>query len=340
MIEKAIQMARQNIELPQPVIDAVMEEIFSDSINDSLIATFLTELSVKGETASEISNASKKFRSLYYSPFKGKDAVEVIGTGGDGSNSFNISTTASFIAAGMEVPIIKHGNHAATSLSGSADVLQKLGVNIHIPINFAYDIFCNTGICFLFNAQFPTIMKKVAKARRELNFVTLFNKLRWISPASATMEFLGVYSDQVMSTMSETLKNSCLKRATIVHAVDGLDEVSLSSPTYVININNNQYEKYVFDPELYGMHLCHKKELLGGSPLENALITKNILQGNDKGAKRQIAVLNAAFIIMVYYPHISLMDAVEMANESIDSGKALNKLNALVLATHSVEGLS
>ena len=333
MIEKAIQLAKEKIELPQYIIDAVMDEIFCDGVSDSLIELFLTELSKKGETASEIAFTSSKLRSMYSSSLKEVDAVEIIGTGGDGSNSFNISTTAAFIAAGAGIPIIKHGNNASTSLSGSADVLDKLGVNIHISTEDAFDVFQNIGICFLYNAQFPSIMKKVAQVRRKLPFVTLFNKTRWITPANSSMEFLGVYSDELLNTMSNALENSNLKRATIVHGLDGLDEVSLSDSSKVVDISGNHSSSYIFKPEQYDLQLCKKEELLGGTPVENASITKNILQGTEKGAKRQISVLNAAFIIRVYCPNFSLINAIDLANESIDSENALKKLNALILAT-------
>jgi anthranilate phosphoribosyltransferase len=263
------------------------------------------------------------------------DVLEIVGTGGDGSNSFNISTTAAIIAAAAGVPVATHGNRGASSKCGSADVLEALGVNINITPEKSAQLLKDINICFLFAQNYHIAMKYVAPVRRELGIRTVFNILGPLTnPAGAKMELMGVYDKELVTPLARVLANLGVKNAMVVHGNDGLDEVSISSPTTICELKDGWLRSYEITPEQFGMKRCSRSELAGGTPDENAKILKAILNG-EKGAKRDASVLNAAAALYVTGKYDSIDEAVRVANETIDSGRAIEKLNEFIRCSNS-----
>jgi anthranilate phosphoribosyltransferase len=258
------------------------------------------------------------------------DVLEIVGTGGDKANSFNISTTASIIISAAGVPVAKHGNRAASSKSGAADVLEALGVNITVSPEKSLELLKEIGLCFLFAQNYHIAMKFVAPVRRELGIPTIFNILGpLVNPAGASMELLGVYEEELVEPMAKVLSNLGVKRAMVVFGQDVLDEISMSSPTSVCEVRNGFIRSYEITPEQFGFERCSKDELVGGSPEDNAKITRAILDG-EKGPKRNAVVLNAAAAIHIARPDIELGDAIKIAEDVIDSGKAKAQLEKFI----------
>ncbi len=264
-----------------------------------------------------------------------KDVLEIVGTGGDKSNSFNISTTASLVISAGGVAVAKHGNRAASSKSGAADCLEALGVKVDLEPEKNKEVLEKLGICFLFAQKYHMSMKYVAPVRKMLGIRTIFNILGPLTnPAAATMQVMGVYEEALIRPMAEVLSNLGVKRGMVVYGQDCLDEISLSAPTSVCEIKDGTFEEYVITPEEFGMTRCTKEELVGGTPQENAEITKEILAGK-KGPARDAVVLNAAAALHVA-KEIPMQDAVKLAEELIDSGKAQKKLEEFVSFTNKL----
>ena len=258
------------------------------------------------------------------------DVLEIVGTGGDKSNSFNISTTSAIVVSAMGIPVAKHGNRAASSKCGAADVLEALGVNINISPEKSKELLEKIGICFLFAQNYHIAMKYVAPVRKELGIRTVFNILGPLSnPAGANMQLLGVYDGELVEPMAKVLANLGVKNAMVVFGQDGLDEISMSSPTSVCEVRNNEFKKYTIEPEQFGMVRCKKEDLMGGSPEENADITLSILKG-EKGPKRDAVVLNSAAALYVADSTLTLKEAVYRAQEAIDNGSALKQLEKFI----------
>jgi anthranilate phosphoribosyltransferase len=259
------------------------------------------------------------------------DVLEIVGTGGDKSNSFNISTTSSLVISAAGVPVAKHGNRAASSKSGAADVLESLGVNIKATPEISLEILKSIGLCFLFAQNYHISMKYVAPVRKELGIRTIFNILGpLVNPAGANMELLGVYSEDLVEPLAQVLSNLGVHSGMVVYGQDGLDEISMSSPTTVCEFSNGgKPQTYTITPEEFGFTRCKKEELTGGAPEENARITKDILQG-AKGPKREAVLLNSGAAIHIARPELSMKDGIKLAEEIIDSGKALAQLEKFV----------
>lgn len=333
MIKEAIIDLSNKKDLAPEVVEQVMDEIMSGQTSQVQTAAYLTALSMKGETIDEIVASARGMRKHATQLQSSKELLEIVGTGGDRSNSFNISTTSSIVLAAAGINVAKHGNRAASSKSGAADVLEALGVNISITPEKNEKVLDEVGICFLFAQTYHAAMKYVGPVRKELAIRTVFNILGPLTnPASATMQVMGVYSADLVEPMANVLYKLGVTKGMVVYGTDGLDEISASAKTLVCEINGGDFKTYELDPRDYGFELCDKSELVGGTPEENAQITRDILNG-VKGAKRNAVVLNVAAGLHVA-KGIDFASAVKEAEETIDSGKALAKLEEFIKATN------
>ncbi len=336
MIREAIIDLTNKKDLSPETAEQVMDEIMSGNASQLQIGAYLVALAMKGETIDEIVASAKGMRNHAVKLLNDKDVLEIVGTGGDCSNSFNISTTASIILAAAGVPVAKHGNRAASSKCGAADVLEALGVNITIEPEKSAEILDKIGICFLFAQKYHTAMKYVAPVRKELAVRTVFNILGPLTnPAGASMQLMGVYDEALVEPLAEVLSRLGVKRGMVVYGTDGLDEISASAPTKVCEIKDGWCRTYTISPEDFGFECCNKEELVGGTPQHNADITKEILNG-VKGAKRNAVVLNAAAALSIAKDGLSMKDAVKQVEDIIDSGKAMEKLNQFIKATNEL----
>ncbi len=336
MIGEAIIKLSRKEDISYEMAKAVMNEIMSGEATDIQKSAYLTELSMKGETIEEITGSAEEMRNHALSVEHDMDVLEIVGTGGDGSNSFNISTTAALIVSAAGVPVAKHGNRAASSRSGAADCLEALGVNIDLEPEKAARLLKETGICFLFAQKYHTAMKYVGPIRKELGIRTVFNILGPLTnPARATMQVMGVYDEKLLEPMARVLANLGVRKGMVVYGEEKLDEISICGPTKVIAFHNGEYRKYTITPEEAGLRRGKKGDLLGGTPRENAEITRAILAGEERGAKRDAAVINAAAALFVAGKANGMKAAVKLAEETIDSGKALRKLEEFVKASNS-----
>ena len=336
MIKEAIAKAANRENLSYEMVEAVMDEIMGGEASEIQMAAFLTAMSVKGESIEEITAAAAGMRRHCVRILHDMDVLEIVGTGGDRSNSFNISTTSALVISAAGIPVAKHGNRAASSKSGAADVLESLGVDITIPPEQSLHLLKTIKLCFLFAQNYHISMKYVAPVRKELGIRTIFNILGPLAnPAGANMELLGVYDGELVEPLARVLANLGVKNALVVYGQDGLDEISLSAPTSVCEVRSDPsgsggaFKLYTIEPEQFGFSRCKKEDLLGGSPAENARITRDILSGKT-GPKRDAVILNSAAAISIARPEVSLADAVGIAGETIDSGRALAQLERFI----------
>jgi anthranilate phosphoribosyltransferase len=330
MISEAILALSKKQDLSYETAEAVMHEIMTGEATPVQMSAYLTALSLKGETTDEITASAFGMRSHCIRLLHDADALEIVGTGGDRAFTFNISTAAAIIAAAAGAPVAKHGNRSASSQCGSADVLEAVGVNIGIPPEKSAELLKKIGICFLFAQNYHIAMKYVAPIRRELAIRTVFNILGPLTnPAGAKMELMGVYDRELVEPLARVLCNLGVTSAMVVYGEDGLDEISLSAPTFVCEVKDGWVRSYTITPEQYGFKRCEKRELVGGTPAENAGMLKKVLNG-EKSAKRDAAVLNAAAALFIAKKYASVEEAITVANEVIDSGKAIEKLNEFI----------
>lgn len=330
MIKDATVKLIDRIDLRYDEAAAVMDEIMNGETSQIQTAAFLTALSTKGESIEEITACAAGMRA-HATPVKyNRDLLEIVGTGGDGAKSFNISTTASIVIASAGVKVAKHGNRAASSNSGAADCLEALGVNINLSPEKCLELLDKIGICFLFAQCFHSSMKYVAPVRKELGIRTIFNILGPLTnPAAANMQVLGVYSEGLVKPLAHVLSKLGVKRGMVVYGQDRLDEISMSAPTIVCEFNGESFLDYVIKPEDFGYVPCEKSELVGGTPHENASITLKILDG-EKGPKREAVLLNAGAGLYIAGKTETLSEGVKLAAELIDSGKAKAKLDEFI----------
>jgi len=295
------------------------------------MSAYLTALSMKGETIEEITGSAAGMRDHCTRVMNDMEVLEIVGTGGDRSNSFNISTTSAIVIAAGGVPVAKHGNRAASSKSGAADVLEALGVRIQSTPESAKRLLNEIGICFLFAQNYHLAMKYVAPVRKELGIRTVFNILGPLTnPAGATMQVMGVYEEELVRPLAEVLQKLGVKRAMVVYGQDGLDEISMSAPTSVCEeTRSGEFKSYTIAPEDFGLVRCKKEDLVGGTPEENAEITRKVLNG-EKGPKRDAVLLNAGAGLYIGGRADTLAEGIKMAAELIDSGKASEKLNEFI----------
>ena len=330
MIKEAILKLARKEDIGYEMAKGAMNEIMSGLATDVQMSAYLTSLSMKGETIEEITASAEEMRNHCTRLLHDMDVVEIVGTGGDGSNSFNISTTSSIVIAAAGVPVAKHGNRAASSKSGAADVLEALGVNITASPEKSAELLKKIGICFLFAQNYHISMKYVAPIRKELGIRTVFNILGPLAnPAGANMEVMGVYEEALVEPVAKVLCNLGVKNAMVVYGQDKLDEISMAAPTTVCEVKDGVFNSYTITPEQFGFTRCEKADLLGGTPQENAAITRAILNG-EKGPKRDAVLMNAGAALYVAGKAASLAGGIGLAAEMIDSGKAKQKLEEFV----------
>lgn len=334
MIKEAIAQLVKREDLTSEVMEQVMEEIMTGEATDAQKASFLTSLSMKGETIDEITSAAKVLRSHCERFLNDMDVLEIVGTGGDGSNTINISTLSSVVVSAAGIPVAKHGNRAASSKCGTADCLEALGVKIDCAPARSAQILKDINLCFLFAQKYHPAMRFVGAVRKEMGIRTLFNVLGPLAnPAGATMQLFGVYSEELVEPLAHVLRNLGVKRAMVVYGRDSMDEISLSAETKVCEFKNDEFKSYVIKPEDLGLTRCNKEDLVGGTPQENAAIVNDIL-GGAKGPKTDVVLLNAGAAIYLASDGITLKDGIEKAREIIVSGKAKKQLKEFIEETN------
>ena len=335
MIKEAIQKIVRKGDLSYEEAYEVMNEIMDGKTTATQNAAFLAALSTKStraETIDEISGCAAAMRE-HATPVShpGMQVLEIVGTGGDGSNSFNISTTSAFVIAAAGVKVAKHGNRAASSKSGTADVQEALGVNIAQDPAKALELLDKVGFCFLFAQKYHAAMKYVGPIRKELGFRTVFNILGPLTnPANPDFFLLGVYDGYLVEPVAKVLDKLGVKNALVVYGEDHLDEVSPSAPTLVCELKNGYYRTTKICPEDFGLARGQKEELVGGTAEENAEITKGILSGKIQGTKRNAVLLNAGLALYAAQAVPTMADGIAKAAEMIDSGAAYKKMEAYI----------
>ena len=331
-----IQKIKNGGNLSAAEIEKVMSLIMSGRALPEDVSGFLLKLREKGPTVEEITAAAKIMRKFVLKISTRHDVVlDTCGTGGDRQNTFNISTLAALVVAGAGVVVAKHGNRSVSSRCGSADLLEALGVNLNIEQEHLSECLDEIGIAFMFAQKLHPAMKHVAQIRKELGVDTIFNILGPLTnPAMATHQMIGVYNRDLVLPVAQVLKNLGSKRAIVVHGGDGLDEVTTTGTTFVSEYNGHEILSYEIDPQELKIELSQPEELKGGDIKKNVEIANGILKGK-KGPQRDIVVLNAACALYVAQKAKNLVQGIKMAGESIDSGEALDKLDALKEFTHS-----
>jgi len=284
----------------------------------------------EAETTDEIAGCAAAMRAHATRVETGMELFEIVGTGGDHAQSFNISTTAALVAAAAGMKVAKHGNRAASSQCGTADCLEALGVNIHQNPKKCLELLNEAGMCFFFAQEYHTSMKYVGAIRKELGFRTVFNILGPLTnPGTPTMQLLGVYDEYLVEPLARVLVSLGIKRGMVVYGQDKLDEISLSAPTTICEIRDGWYRTSVITPEEFGFERCTKDDLKGGTPAENAEITRSILRG-EKGHKRNAVLMNAGAALYIAGEAEDMKSGIALAAELIDSGKALDTLEKLI----------
>jgi len=334
MIERAIYDILAGRHLSLDTTRAVMTQMMEGNATDAQMGAFLAAMRLKGETIEEITACAEVMREKCIKLHPQTDVLDIVGTGGDELNSFNISTVSAFVVAAGGVPVAKHGNRSVSSKCGSADVLEALGANIMLTAAQSERVLAKTGMCFMMAQVYHSAMKHVAHVRRELGVRTIFNILGPLSnPAGANMELLGVYDENLVEPLARVLLNLGVKRAMVVHGHDGLDEITLTGTSTICEVADGRLNSYFITPEQFGLGRCQLSDLVGGGPPENAAIARAVLSG-EKGPKRDIVVLNAACCLYMGHNNITMRACVRMAQELIDSGAALRKLDEFVRETN------
>ena len=340
MIKEAIVKIVNKEDLTYEEAYTVMNEIMSGETSPTQNAAFLAALSTKSakaETTDEIAGCAAAMRDHATKVDTGMDVMEIVGTGGDNAQSFNISTTSALVAAAGGVKIAKHGNRAASSNSGTADCLEALGVNIDQSPSRCVEMLREAGMCFFFAQKYHTSMKYVGAIRRELGFRTVFNILGPLTnPASPTRQLLGVYDEYLVEPLAQVLINLGVKRGMVVYGQDKLDEISMSAPTKICEIKDGWFKTYTITLEQFGFARCTKADLRGGTPAENAQITRDILSGAT-GPMRNAVLMNAGAALYLYGKADSLKSGIALAAELIDSGAALKTLEKVIEVSNRPE---
>lgn len=336
MITSAIYKIVNGQDLDLKTTKAVMEQIMNGEATNAQIGSFLTAMRMKGESIEEITACAMVMREKCTKLKTGMDVLDIVGTGGDEANTFNISTISALLVSAAGVPVAKHGNRSVSSKCGSADLLEALGVKIDLSAERSEQILRKIGLCFMFAPTYHASMKYAAPVRRELAVRTIFNILGPLAnPAGANTQLLGVYDENLVEPLARVLLNLGVKRAMVVHGHDGLDEVTLCSTTTVCEVYEGRLNSFFLDPEQLGFRKCTAEELVGGNPEENAQITWDILKG-QKGAKRDVVLLNTAVCLYMFHSHRTLRDCVRLAAEIIDSGRAKAQLERFITLSNEV----
>lgn len=337
MIKEAILKLSKKENLNYEEAKEVMNEIMSGKATAVQMSSYLTALSMKGETIEEITGSAAGMRANCIKLLHNMEVLEIVGTGGDNSNSFNISTASAIVIAAGGVAVAKHGNRAASSKCGAADVLEELGVNINISPEKSREILSKINICFLFAQNYHIAMKYVAPVRKELGIRTVFNILGPLSnPAGANIELMGVYDESLNEPLAKVMQNLGVKRGMVVYGTDKIDEISMSSETKVCEIlDKENLKSYTISPKDFGYDFCDKKELEGGSVKENAEIIRNIFNLKDNGAKRKAVCMNAGAGFYIAKKVKNIKEGVQMAESLIDEKKAFEKLEDFIKESNS-----
>ena len=334
MIKEAIVKIVDKQDLTYDEAYSVMNEIMSGETSPTQNAAFLAALSTKStkaETIDEIAGCAAAMRDHALKVPHDMDVLEIVGTGGDNAHSFNISTTSALVIAASGVKVAKHGNRAASSLCGTADCLEALGVNLDLSPEKCVELLKKIGICFFFAQKYHSSMKYVGPIRKELGIRTVFNILGPLTnPASPNMQLLGVYDASLVEPLARVLTSLGVKSGMVVYGTDKLDEISASTPTLVCEFRDGNYKTYTITPEQFGFTSCKKEDLVGGTPAENAAITLGILKGEDKGPKRNAVLLNAGAALYIAGKADSFENGIKLAGELIDNGAALAKLEEFI----------
>lgn len=335
MIIEATKKVVEGINLTAEEAETVMDEIMSGNAEPVNMAAFLTALRMKGETVEEITAFARGMRKAGTKlPVEG-DVLEIVGTGGDEANSINISTTASIIVAAAGHKVAKHGNRSVSSKSGAADCLEALGVKLDLEPEKNGEVLKKTNICFMFAQKYHAAMRFVGPVRKALGIRTVFNILGPLAnPASANINLIGVYSEDLVEPIAKVLDKLGVKRAMVVYGQDRLDEISLSAPTTVVEVNNGEFSSYEITPEQFGMERCSKSDLVGGDGAQNAKITEQILKGECTGAKADAVFLNAGAGIYLMGGAETIAKGIDIARETVKSGAAYEKLKEFVSETN------
>lgn len=348
MIKKAIAKIVEREDLTEGEMIEVMDQIMSGGATPAQVGAFITGLRMKGETVAEITGAARVMRDRATQIRVGRGAVDidrddinidqetildVVGTGGDGTNSFNVSTTVTFVVSACGVKVAKHGNRSVSSLCGSADVLEKLGVNLDVTPETVERCIAEIGLGFLFAPALHGAMKYAIGPRKEIGIRTIFNILGPLTnPAGADCQVMGVYREDMVEKLAHVLQNLGCRRGFVVHGLDGMDEVTLTAATSVAEVTPDGVKLRLFSPEELGFDFCSMENLRGGDAVQNAEIVKKVLSG-EKGARRDIVLVNAAFALVAAGKVKTLPEGVELAAAAIDSGRALQQLKNLVRMT-------
>lgn len=336
MISGSIQKVINKEDLTREEAKQVMDEIMSGGASPVQISAFLTAMRMKGETVEEITACAMTMREKCTKLNPCADVLDIVGTGGDEAFTFNISTVSSLVVSAGGVPVAKHGNRSVSSKCGSADLLESLGVKIDINAAQSEKILNEIGLCFMFAPTYHESMKYAAPIRRELGVRTIFNILGPLAnPAGANLQLVGVYDGNLVEPIAQVLKNLEVKRAMVVHGHDGLDEITLCTTTTVCEVNDGKVNSFFLDPEQFGFEKCTAKDLVGGNPEENKKIALDILNG-QKGAKRDIVVLNSAVCLYIADNNVTLRECVKRAENIIDSGRAKEQLERFVKLSNEV----
>jgi anthranilate phosphoribosyltransferase len=337
VIEKAIEKVAAGKDLSRQEAKQLFDEIMNGKVATEKLAEFLKALAEKGEAVEEIIGAAESMRSVVaeVKPHIKGNLLDVVGTGGDKKGTFNVSTTAAFVAAGAGCLVAKHGNRSVSSKCGAADVLEKLGVKIDLPAEKNAELIEKIGIAFLFAPCHHPAMRYAMPARKMLGIRTIFNILGPITnPANAQTYLLGVFDLQLAEKLAAVLAGLKVKHALVVHGNDGFDEISLSDKTTVFEVQGTRVKRFEISPEQFGFRRCGEGEVAGETAERNAEILRDILSGKEKGAKRDIVLLNAGAAIYANGNAGSIKEGIEKARESIESGNALRKLNELIGASN------
>jgi anthranilate phosphoribosyltransferase len=335
-IREAIDKMVNHTDLSEGETIEVMNQIMTGEATPLQVAAFLTALRMKGETVAEITGAARVMREKAHRVDVGsKTVLDTCGTGGDQKGTFNISTTSAFVVAGAGVPVAKHGNRSVSSQSGSAVVLGALGVRVDAPKERVEQCIAKIGIGFLFAPLLHEAMKYAVQPRRDIGIRTIFNLLGPLTnPAMASYQLIGIYSGELVAVIAHVLKNLGSARAMVVHGLEGLDEISLCGPTKVAELRDGKVTEYILEPEQMGFARCRLEELHGGNAEESAVIVKSVLQG-DQGSPRNVVLLNSGAALYVSGSAATLQDGIRLGAESIDSGRARQKLDQLVEMTNA-----
>lgn len=327
MIQRGINELLEGHDLNLETANGIMREIMSGTATDAQMAAYLTALRMKGETVEEITASAMVMRDYSQKVNTQIDALDIVGTGGDKAFTFNISTTSAFVIAAAGIPVAKHGNRSSSSKSGSADVLEALGIQIDLAALQSEKMLNEINMCFMFSQKYHPAMKYAAPVRKQIAARTIFNVLGPLAnPANASMQMLGVYDTALVAPLAEVLKNLGVKKGLVFGGNDGLDEITLTTTSEVAEIRNGMIQHFVFDPTDYGFEYCQKEALTGDTPEVNAQMTLDILSGK-KGPKRDTVLCNAGLAIYLAKEDVTIAEAIQLAGELIDNGSALAKLN-------------